>query len=68
MKKSRVTIELDRLISDRFFEQIWKNNPELLKSFKEMKDYNDHLDYENHMRQRTRKIKKLKNEINLEKR
>lgn len=68
MKKSRVTIKLDRLLSDKFFEQIWKDRPDLLHNLRQLKEYNDYTDHQSLMRQRIRKVNKLRNELNRQRR
>lgn len=67
MKKSSFTIKLDRLLGDKDFEQLWKDDPDLFKAITDLKEYDDSCNHQNLMRTRLRKINKLKNEINLEK-
>lgn len=67
MKKSRISLKLDKMLSDKFFEQIFKDNPKVLLFLEEFREYNMDLDYKSNMSQRVKKINKLRNEINLEK-
>ena len=71
MKKSRATINTEEkireLINHPLFGKVCKDRPDLIDELVRLKEYLDDRDYKDNMRQRIRKINKLKNEINLEK-
>ena len=57
-----MAVKIDDILYYQFFEQVWKDRPDLLKSMRELKEYSDCVYHETYMRQRIRKITKLRNE------
>ena len=72
MKKSRATINTEEkikvLVNHPYFHKVCQERPDLVNELIHLKEYLEDKDYRDNMRQRIRKINKLKNEINLEKR
>jgi hypothetical protein len=64
MKKSRITEKLEILLSNKYLERACIDRPIIIEELRKLKEYTEEVDCQILMRQRIRKVNKLRNESN----